>query len=186
MHWLLIVLMLVLVIGPVLYVLPTAKDKRLARLRERARMAGLQVKLASLPKLNPTPDERVNAGGTKRDPQLSSVGYGLNHDLGDHISGSTRLQRIPDDVTVPVDERVPGWHVIESAAWHQGLFGHEALREVLNALPEWIVAVGIDRRVITCYWDEKELDDQDRVAQIAANLADFHQAYRRLVGVEGG
>ena len=58
MQWLVIILILALVIGPVAYLLPSKKDKRLAALRLRARQLGLHITLSRLPKLDPSAEER--------------------------------------------------------------------------------------------------------------------------------
>ena len=45
MTWLLIILVLVVAFGPVLWLVPSKRDKRLAALRSRARSAGLIVEM---------------------------------------------------------------------------------------------------------------------------------------------
>ncbi|MEM9624471.1 MAG: hypothetical protein AAF993_22715, partial [Pseudomonadota bacterium] len=77
MTWLILILVLAMVIGPVMYLVPSARDKRLAELRSQARIAGLGVKLSTLPKLDPSADERVSAGGVIKEAANSCVAYQL-------------------------------------------------------------------------------------------------------------
>ena len=77
MTWLIIIIILIVAIGPVLYLIPSAKDKRLEQLRTSARKQGLTVKLHQLPKLDPSADERVSPSGEIRTPTISCVGYSL-------------------------------------------------------------------------------------------------------------
>ena len=77
MVWIVIVLALALAFGPVLYLLPTRKDRRLAAMRLEARRQGLLVELKPVCKLDADASERVTAAGEKRSPLHSSVVYAM-------------------------------------------------------------------------------------------------------------
>nr|WP_240457697.1 hypothetical protein [Halomonas socia] len=49
MNWLLIAFIVALIVSPVMWLKPSPKQKRVARLREHARKAGVRVKLAAPP-----------------------------------------------------------------------------------------------------------------------------------------
>ena len=55
MTWLLIILVLVVAFGPVLWLVPSKRDKRLSALRSRARAEGLIVEMRRIPKPDPAP-----------------------------------------------------------------------------------------------------------------------------------
>ena len=57
MTWLLIILVLVVAFGPVLWLVPSKRDKRLSALRSRARSEGLIVEMRRIPKPNPAPED---------------------------------------------------------------------------------------------------------------------------------
>ena len=73
--WLIIALVLVIAIGPVMYLLPSKKDKRLSALREQARKLGLNVRITHVRKLDPTGPERVSSAGEQLDPKVNCVAY---------------------------------------------------------------------------------------------------------------
>ena len=182
MIWLIGILVLALIVGPIMYVKPSAKEKRLARLRERARKAGLQVKLAHIDKLNPEAEERVSAGGVARTPQMSVTGYGRFHGLGDRFAGDVMLQRVPNDVSVPVVAALQGWHAADMAPWHAPLLRDPRFLRAFEKLPEWFLAVAIDRRALTCYWTESEPNaEEDRVAVIADHLSELLNIYEHFL-----
>lgn len=77
MVWLMVLIAIVLVIGPVLYLLPGRRDKDQQLYRAEARRCGLTVELATLYKIESEAHERVSAGGARRIPRISMARYGL-------------------------------------------------------------------------------------------------------------
>ena len=59
MVWIIIIVVLLVAFGPVLYLLPTKKDRRLAALRQQARLVGFVVELKPVRKLNPDARDRT-------------------------------------------------------------------------------------------------------------------------------
>lgn len=191
MNWLIIVVVLLVAVGPVLYLLPSASDKRLSALRMQARKAGLNVKITHLPKLNPESHERVSAGGKTLETRVSCVAYQLP------LGGSVRdvsdlvLLRIPDQPTVPVREVIPGWSLhpqSDQASWQQ--FAGDAatledLQSALAAFPQDALGCGLNDRFVTCYWREKAKPESDAVAAIVKALTPLQQDLRRRFGKSG-
>ena len=75
MTWIIIILVIAVVLGPIMHLVPSAKDKRLTALRAAARRCGLTVKITTAPKLDPTAAERVTAGGKTLEPYWSCTAY---------------------------------------------------------------------------------------------------------------
>ncbi len=171
MVWLILVLAAVLIIGPVMYMVPSARDKRLAALRETARRQGLTVKIAHIAKLDPEAAERVSAGGELKVPRTPCVAYqvsmsGIPAELGEIL-----LIKIPSQPTVPVDPVLPGWSLDTSssrdflhrymqpgppAAAGPGAAGsRKIVQQTLAALPPDTLGFGITSRHVACYWLEK-------------------------------
>ena len=82
--------------GPILWMLPSRRDRRLAALRAAARRRGMAVELVRLPLRDPTPADRVSAGGAQRDAAQPCTAY--------------RLPRAPGS------EDAPSWFLIRGAA----------------------------------------------------------------------
>ncbi len=185
MHWLVIILVLALVVGPVAYMLPSRKDKRLAALRLRARQLGLNISLSQLPKLDPLAEERVSAAGELKDPRFPCVAYTLSRELDrvPEIDSGFHLQRLPAQPTVPVNVWSEGWHL--TTAGTQGGGADEAalnslaralaplterLTEFLADAPADWFAVSADARCVACYWAEKAEAEGDELDVIRARL----------------
>ncbi len=75
MTWIVIGVVLLAAFGPIFWLVPSKKDRRLARLRQEARHAGLVVEIKSIPKLDASAEERVSAGGVVREPKVLCASY---------------------------------------------------------------------------------------------------------------
>lgn len=177
MNWLIIILVLALAIGPVLYLLPNAKDKRLTALREQARRLGLSVKITSLPKLDPSASERVSAGGKRLDPRVMCASYELPMAQSVREVEPLLFLRLPLEPTVPVREVFDGWalHGDSSAEFWARYSSDQrslgVLHECIDRLPRDTLGVAVDERFVSCYWQEKSAAESNVVAQIQAGLA---------------
>lgn len=180
MHWLIFVLILVMVIGPIMYMVPTERDKRLMQLRMKARQLGMNIEISTLPKLDPTADERVTASGQVKSPTFSCSGYQLPVSNDDALA-TFRLQRIPQSPTMLVNE-VAGWHATTADGSEQiRLSGDLAgLENFLRSLPDTWSAVALDARFLTCFWDEKASADSDILESMVEVLREFETVSARL------
>lgn len=176
MTWLIIVLILVVVIGPVMYLVPTAADKRLTGLRAEARRLGLNVQISSVPKLDPSSDERVTAGGKPLDPRIQCAAYQLTVGENLPIVGQLVLLKLPERPTVLVNEVAPGWVLqqeSDAVFWKQynaAGKGVEKLLEAASLLPGDVLGVAISSRSISCYWRERAQPESGAVDAIAQGL----------------
>ena len=178
--WLIIVAVLALAVGPIFYLLPSAQDRFLAGLRQHARQLGFSMQLQRLAKLNPTAAERVSASGQQRAPVVECMRYQW------HIREPIRapldivLRRLPDSVTVSVQEAIAGWGVAKSGERrktdHAGLLEiaqhlelQDSLFECVRNLPDAVLALGIEARSVSIYWHEeaavpRSADEKGRLA----------------------
>jgi hypothetical protein len=159
-----------------MYLIPTAADKRLAGLRAEARRLGLNVQITSVPKLDPSSDERVTAGGKPLDPRVQCAAYHLM--VGENLAnvGQLLLLKLPERPTVLVDEVAPGWSLqqdSDAAFWQQynaGGKGVERLFEAVSLLPIEVLGFAISARSISCYWRERAEPESGAVQAIADAL----------------
>lgn len=182
MTWVIIGLILVAAFGPVLWLKPSGRDKRLNALREAARHAGLTVDIKPLLKLNPTAQERVSAGGEARDstrlvarysrhlekPLRAVAGWQVVAQPASQESGSTR----------PAIQVAPGWVFDPSFDFPPEGGWPASLKENLpnlEKLPKGILAVVLERRLVGVFWDENA----------SANAADVAILGQALEAVEG-
>jgi hypothetical protein len=168
MTWLIIIGVLILAIGPIFYLLPSAKDKRLVKLRERARRQGLNVRIAFLPKLDPDAGERVSAGGAVRETKIECTAYELP--VGKRLRlDAFLIRRLPASPTILVYEVFPGWgttQLDESNVVKRDRRLVEALAHAASQLPSDAVGLGFDARSVSCYWRERSDGEDGAIEQI--------------------
>ena len=153
-----IVGVLAVAFGPILYMLPSRKDRRLAGLRAEARRLGLTVELKPVRNPDAAAEERVTAGGQLREPMHGSARYALALDRLPDAASPWRLLR-----------SARGWVADEGtdlpAGWLAGL------QPLIDALPADVVAVDFDGRSVGGYWLERPTSETDAVAKIKGLLA---------------
>ncbi len=160
MTWIIISLALVVAFGPMLYLLPTREQRRLAALRGTARRAGLVVELKPVRKLDATAGERVSAGGRVRSPTHKSVAYSLPLPSMPRYVGSWRLLRSATDEWRFDDALpIPGEPTLVAT-----------LTPFFAALPADTVAVECAGRALSCYWLERFPADGETVKSLRAAL----------------
>jgi hypothetical protein len=173
MTWLLIVLVLVVAFGPVLWLVPSKRDKRLSALRSRARSEGLIVEMRRIPKPNPAAEERVSAGGKVRDPVIECASYGLPLSRGLKYLPGWRLVRKPaEDGPDPF----PDWQYDQRAKGEGREYLDEMLKRaeiLLRALPEDVAALEVGARMVLVYWLEKPGSTESSVPDLAAEVRTF-------------
>ena len=160
MAWIVILLALALVIGPVLYLLPTRKDRRLAAIRLEARRQGLVVELKSVRNLDARAEERVTAGGERRTPVHASVAYALPL--------RARLDRI-EPWWLLRSERT-GWRFDSEREAHSQPDLLPELLPLLPSLPEDTVGLEFGGGTLACYWLERFPADIDTVKALKTSL----------------
>ena len=177
MVWLIVALGLLVAFGPIVWLMPSRRDRQLAKLREAARRAGLVVELVRVPVLDARPEERVSAGGVARDAQRACTAYRLP------VHG--------------VDDAGPDWFLLRDAASADPLAGfarHPGRRSrglpaeaaaywtrvggAVAALAERCVALECSPAAVTWYWLENA--GQRAPAEIVAEIAQCLQALAAL------
>ncbi|NKB97681.1 MAG: hypothetical protein GKR90_04150 [Pseudomonadales bacterium] len=185
MGWLIAVFVVAMVVGPIMYLKPSEKDKRLSALRLAARNAGLTVKLAAIPRLDPEASDRVSAGGELKQPELSCAAYQLNFDTEVDVSVDVRLLRIPKNPTIPVTEAFSGWMVDPGSTegWQSIA---PKVKTVLNQIsagaPDFCIALAVDARFLSCYWLERAPADGPQIAELRDFLRDAQRQVLMAIG----
>ena len=175
MVWIVIVLVLALAIGPILWLLPSKRDKLVSRFRAVARRRGLVVELVSVPKLDAAAVERVSAGGKARDVTIQCAAL-----------------RLPlPSATVDV----PHWLLLKSASGSRYLAGWtpldpprnappvedeywQHLAAIVDVLPGGCVGVEATQRSVS--WLGREHFDGEAVETVVAQIAAGLEAIAKL------
>lgn len=181
MTWVLIGLVLVIAFGPVLWLVPSKRDKRLSAMRSRARTEGLVVEVRRIPKPNPDPEDRVSAGGKVRKPVIECASYALPLQRSLKVLPAWRvLRKDSEDGPDPFqdwqyDQRPKG----EGRAYLDAVLAEA--RTVLDALPADVAAFEVSPRMVLAYWLEKPGSNAESVPKLASALKDFADG---LAGLE--
>ena len=184
MSWIIIIGVFILAAGPLFYLMPTAKDKRLAALRTDARQLGFTIQLDSLLKLDPSAEERVTAGGQARSGKVECMRYQLP--LGQTLNylSPITLQRLPAAPTVPTAILMEGWGLPtdlvvgvravggiakNTAAWQQQGQLLESIRKALFEMPDDVLGIALDGRSVSAFWLEGS--GKEKATSVAAGMS---------------
>ena len=168
MTWLIVGGLLILAFAPVLWLMPTKRDRQLVKLREQARREGLVVEVTALPKRGARPEERVGADGVPRNATQPCCAYCLL---------ATRPWRGAPCWFLLRDEagRVPveGWvghPEVEVPCVDAGYWG--AVRQAFDGLEDDCVGVEVTESAASWYWLENARGREARelVGEIAERL----------------
>ncbi|MCB1682995.1 MAG: hypothetical protein R3E82_07360 [Pseudomonadales bacterium] len=173
MSWIVIAVVVLAAFGPVLWILPSRKDRRLAALRAKAREEGLVVDLRSLPKRNAAAHERVSAAGQVRDPVVEVAAYtqGLERKLRN--LPVWRLQRGEEEGETGNAPR-EGWIYLDRPTGKAHVAAMLELADpLLAALPADVLALEVAPRSLLIYWLEGREAGPEQVGELAARLREF-------------
>lgn len=180
--WVIIVVALVAAFGPLLWMMPSRSDRRLAKMRTRARGHGIQVEMTQLEDLAAEPHERVNSAGAKLEPKVMCAAYRLGIRQLARAAPQWKILRKPaanSDANSDVSSDgnsgpIAGWiwatkPVGDSAYWQQ-------VSGVLREVPPDALACAADASEVSCWWRERASAEDaeasvDRMHALLENLA---------------
>jgi hypothetical protein len=156
MVYLIIVVILLVIIGPIIAVLPSARQKERMAMRQRAMAQGISVELTSIEDPDPDPNKYLSNTGKPLERIKRVVAYRM---LRERPADWRRLPRIdwcalrcggPGTGGLP-----PGW------AWQNELPSQmsnrlkEFIVDGLQMLPNDVVRVDEVRYMVSVYWNEQ-------------------------------
>ena len=167
MEWFVIFLALGVAIGPMLYLMPTDRDRHIAGLRALAKKMGYTVQLDKVLKLDADDRERVTAGGGVRHPAVACARYQLPLGVTLNQLPPLTLMRIPVRLTMPIERLTDEWGVLlHEPAQQKGLAQWRHLAPViaettavLQQLPDDVLGVHFDKRFVAAFWMETNTAD---------------------------
>ncbi len=144
-------LILLAAFGPVLWLVPSANDRRLTRIRGRARALGMQVEMVQLPDPMPSPQSRVSAGGERRTPMISCALYRQTSRRPLRRAPAWRILRV--DQTINPNGPLAGWQWDEPAAGDAAYWA--GVIPIIAALPADALGAATDAMGSACWWRER-------------------------------
>lgn len=175
--WIVMALVMAVAIGPILWLLPSKRDKRLAEFRAAARSAGLVVEMVAVPKLDADAAERVSAGGVARDAKIDCVAYRLP--LPRPLSEAPRWQLLKSERD---SHCLRGWTSLDPPI-NLPVPAHDywqRIGSIINALPGGCIGIQADAHTIA--WLGRERTEGDTVAAVVEDI----QAKLETIGILHG
>lgn len=173
MSWIVIAVVLLAAFGPVFWILPSRRDRRLAALRAQAREEGLVVDLRKLPKRNAAAYERVSSAGEVRNPVVEVAAYAQGMARKLQNLPAWRLQRGEDEGEHGNAPR-EGWIYLDRPTGQAHVAAMLELADpLLAALPADVLAVEVAPRNLLIYWREGLEAGPRQVSEMAAWLREF-------------
>lgn len=182
MTWILIALIFLVAFGPVLWLVPSKRDKRLAAMRKRAREEGLVVEMRRIPKPDPAPQERVSSGGRTREPVIECASYGLPLSRTLKFLPTWRLVRKAAENEA---DPLPDWQYDVRPKGDGRAYLADVLdrvRGTLERLPADVVALEASARMVLAFWLERPGTNEQSVIDLAAILRGLEAD---LTGLDG-
>ena len=173
MTWLIIVVILIVAFGPVMWLMPSQRDRYLSKLRQQAHLEGLVVELRRLPKVNPTPEERVSAGGVVREPVVECMAYTRMLPRRMHALGDWRLLR--DENSREVMAVPAGWSIDRGFTNSTAGVGEvtELLPGLLDELPTDVIGIEVTSSAVSLYWLERAGSEVAVVTRLGGMMEGF-------------
>ena len=156
MVWIVVAVVVVAALGPLFWLLPSRRERRISAFRVAARRVGLAVEIASIEKLDASAEERVSAAGVPRQARLSCVAYRLP--LPQPLFDAPRWQLLK---SARDNHRcLPGWTVARESfeVPVQGDYW-QRVRAIVDALPGGCVGVEATPGAIVWYGLERLAGD---------------------------
>lgn len=168
MTWLIVGGLLILAFAPILWLMPTKRDRQLVRLREQARREGLMVEVAALPKRGARPEDRVGADGVARDATQPCCAYRML--ASKPWRGAPRWFLLRDGSgTAPVEGWVEHPEValpcVDAGYWN-------AVGQAFDGLEDHCAGMEVTEGAASWYWLEnaRGRDAAELVGEIAERL----------------
>jgi hypothetical protein len=176
LNWLIVTVVLLVAFGPVLWLVPSRRDRALARMRTRARTLGVTVELVALPDPDPTPQARVSAGGRPRHPTIAGVAYRYPLARATPLAPAWSIVRGPSSGP----GAMPGWQWTGAAAGLPGYWQEAAA--ILARVPGDVFAAEVDPGRVTLFWRERVGDQEpeeavESLVNVLRALAELQQAH---------
>ena len=104
MVWILVVAVLALTVGPILWLLPSRRQRQLEKWRTAARQQGLVAEQASVAHADAPPEDRVSADGVPRLARRQCIAYRMP--LQPPLDAAPRWRLVKSE---PGSPELPGW-----------------------------------------------------------------------------
>ncbi len=159
-----IIFLFLLAFVPLVYAIPTSKQRRQARMRKRASRDALQVEIRFIPKMTADASEIVNTEGVLREMKIECAAYQLAFNKPLLNVPHVLLLKSPENRLNSMIKMFDGWGVRKETEFRYlkertAIFNF--LQDLLSNINEDVLAVEFSSQRIGLLWGEK--DDSEAV-----------------------
>ena len=156
MFWLIIILIMAALIGPVVYLMPTKRERRQSKARLLARKVGMRVSVETLPDFSVEREEFVSPSGIVRSPTVESTVYRLRLDKPDERASTWIIYKSKNVVVGYVPSPLTGgvWEGLGEDTLPIMDNYWERLEKAMMELPEKCLALEVTNEFVA--WKGKE------------------------------
>ncbi|TVS18166.1 MAG: hypothetical protein EA417_04270 [Gammaproteobacteria bacterium] len=171
-----------LVVGPLLWLRPSPRDRQLERLRGRARACGLNVSVREIKDPDPDASARVSSGGKPRNPTL----YVALYEMPLRLPGRLEARHVPSWEVVrlrharqsPIEDEASA-HLL--SGWRFERPGLPLVEDVIGRLsaqldraPRGTIKIEGDSSNLGLYWQERgDEGEVDAIAKLLQGLQEL-------------
>ena len=159
MAYVIILIVLLIIIGPILAVLPSKRQKEQMQKRQTAMKAGISVNLTRIDDPDPDPEKYLSNTGKPLERVLALIAYRLPHlpsGRRRHEACDWALERRLKRTAGSDDSDLPSgwcWGNTQPASLPVALL--EYLHRAIAGLPDDVVRVEARKNIISVYWKER-------------------------------
>ncbi len=155
MIWLLIVFILALVVGPILYLMPSPRQKEQIAFRNEARSRGISVKISTIEDPHPQLNNYLSATGKSLQPVINCIAYSMSRKKPVHWQSLEVIEwKLIKAQEVRSETGSYGW-VLEAPGAQLPEVLQQALAREQKWLPEDAIVVTETNYVVSVYWHER-------------------------------
>lgn len=149
-------LVLLLIIGPIIAVLPSPRQKEQMDLRHLAKGLGINIELTSITDPVPKQDKYISSLGKSLEPILKVIAYRKARKMPEEWRRATIVNWAIERRLESVDDDLPGnWCWVEGGPATLPMEFFTQLGAALAVLPDDVERVDEMNRVLSVYWHER-------------------------------
>ena len=157
MAYFIIAVVLLMIIGPILAILPSKRQKDQMQKRKTAMAAGISVHLTRIDDPDPDPEAYLSNTGRPLERVMSVIAYRLPRPRSEarQIAFDWALERKVRQSTTAAEGLPSGWQWVDTQTVQLPVALRQYLQGSVAQLPNDVVRVEERKNIVSAYWNER-------------------------------